>query len=48
VAYFPETYGALVMPLAIALARGETVQEEVLVEHLFITAANIDEFYPPE
>lgn len=46
VAYFPETYGALVMPLAIALAKGETVATEVLVEHLFINADNIDEFYP--
>jgi ribose transport system substrate-binding protein len=46
VAYFPERYGALVMPLAIALANGETVAEEVLVEHLFINAENIDDFYP--
>ncbi len=46
-AYFPERYGELVMPVAIALARGETVPEEVLVEHLFINAENIDEFYPP-
>ncbi len=46
VAYFPEKYGALVMPLAIALARGETVPEEVLVEHLFINADNVAEFYP--
>ncbi len=45
VAYFPETYGELVMPLAIALAKGETVATEVLVEHLFINADNIDEFY---
>lgn len=48
VAYFPERYGALVMPLAIALARGEAVPEQVLVEHTFITAENIDEFYPAE
>lgn len=48
VAYFPERYGALVMPLAIALAKGETVKEEALVDHLFINAANIDDFYPAE
>lgn len=48
VAYFPERYGALVMPLAIALAKGETVKEATLVEHLFIDAANIDDFYPAE
>jgi ribose transport system substrate-binding protein len=46
VAYFPETYGALVMPLAISLAKGETVEAEVLVEHLFINADNLDDFYP--
>ena len=34
-------------PLAIALAKGETVAEAVLVKHLFINAENIDEFYPP-
>lgn len=46
VGYFPETYGELVMPVAIALAKGETVAEEVLVEHLWINAENIDDFYP--
>lgn len=46
VAYFPERYGALVIPLAIALAKGEGVKDEVLVEHKLINADNIDEFYP--
>lgn len=46
VAYFPESYGELVMPLAIALAKGEAVATESLVEHLFINADNINEFYP--
>jgi ribose transport system substrate-binding protein len=46
VAYFPESYGELVMPLAIALAKGEPVATESLVEHLFINADNINEFYP--
>jgi len=48
VAYFPERYGELIVPLAVALARGEEVPEEVLVTHEFITADNIDEFYPAE
>jgi ribose transport system substrate-binding protein len=48
VGYFPERYGELVMPLAIALARGEDVPEEVLVEHLFITSENIRDFYTVE
>jgi ribose transport system substrate-binding protein len=46
VAYFPESYGELVMPLAIALAKGEPVATESLVQHLFINADNINEFYP--
>jgi ribose transport system substrate-binding protein len=46
VAYFPESYGELVIPLAIALAKGETVPEQSLVTHLFIDRTNIDQFYP--
>lgn len=46
VAYFPEQYGALAVPAAISLAKGETVDEFIYVDHQFITGANIDEFYP--
>ena len=46
VAYFPESYGKLVLPLAIALAKGETVPEESLVTHIFINKDNIDQYYP--
>jgi ribose transport system substrate-binding protein len=46
VAYFPESYGKLVIPLAISLAKGETVPEQSLVTHLFIDRTNIDQFYP--
>ncbi len=46
VAYFPERYGALVVPLAVSLAKGESVPEESLIAHLFITRDNIAEFYP--
>jgi ribose transport system substrate-binding protein len=48
VAYFPERYGDLVMPLAIALANGEEVPEEMLLTHEFITAENIEEYYPAQ
>jgi ribose transport system substrate-binding protein len=48
VGFFPERYGELVMPLAIALAKGETVPEQVLVTHEFIDSSNIDEYYPAE
>lgn len=47
VGYFPEKYGELIMPLAIALGRGETVPEEVLIDHIFVDATNVNEFYPP-
>ncbi len=46
VAYFPENYGKLVMPLAIALANGETVPEQSLVTHPFINKDNLDQYYP--
>ena len=48
VGFFPERYGELVMPLAIALAKGESVPEQSLVTHEFIDASNIDEYYPAE
>jgi ribose transport system substrate-binding protein len=48
VGFFPERYGELVMPLAIALAKGEEVPEQSLVTHEFIDASNIDEYYPAE
>jgi ribose transport system substrate-binding protein len=46
VAYFPERYGALIMPLAIALAKGETVPTQSLVTHVFIDKSNINAYYP--
>jgi ribose transport system substrate-binding protein len=45
VAYFPEKYGELAMPLAVSLAKGETVPEQSLMTHLFLNAANIRDFY---
>jgi ribose transport system substrate-binding protein len=46
VAYFPESYGKLIMPLAIGMAKGETVPEQSLVTHEFINKDNIDQYYP--
>jgi ribose transport system substrate-binding protein len=48
VAYFPEKYGELVMPLAISLAKGDSVPEQSLITHIFINAANIKDFYPAQ
>ena len=46
VAYFPERYGALAVPAAIGLARGEEVPEKIFPDHQFVTADNIDSIYP--
>jgi ribose transport system substrate-binding protein len=46
VAYFPEKYGELIVPLAISLAKGESVPEQSLITHIFINRDNIDQYYP--
>jgi ribose transport system substrate-binding protein len=46
VAYFPEKYGELIVPLAVSLAKGETVPEQSLITHIFIDHNNIDQYYP--
>jgi ribose transport system substrate-binding protein len=46
VAYFPEKYGELIVPLAVQLAKGETVPEQSLITHIFINRDNIDQYYP--
>ena len=46
VAYFPEKYGELIMPLAITLAGGGTVPEQSLITHIFINRDNIQQYYP--
>jgi ribose transport system substrate-binding protein len=48
VAYFPDRYGDYLIPLAIRLAAGEAPPEEVLIDHLWIDRANIEEYYPGE
>ena len=48
VAYFPERYGSIAVPAAIALAKGEDVPEEILIDHFFIDRNNIDEYYPAD
>ena len=46
VAYFPEKYGELIVPLAVSLAKGESVPEQSLITHILINKANIDQYYP--
>ena len=48
VAYFPDRYGDYLIPLAIKLAAGEEVPKQVLIDHLWIDRANIEQYYPGE
>ena len=48
VAYFPDRYGDKLIPLAIDLANGVEPPEAVYIDHLWIDAANIDQYYPGE
>jgi ribose transport system substrate-binding protein len=48
VAYFPDRYGDYLIPLAIRLAGGEAPPDQVLIDHLWIDASNIDHYYPGE
>ena len=45
-AYFPEFYGRYLIPNIIRMVNGEEVEDPILIEHLAITADNIDEYYP--
>jgi ABC-type sugar transport system substrate-binding protein len=47
--FFPENYGELVVPNIIRMMNGEEPEADpLLMEHTFITAANIDDVYPAE
>ncbi len=46
VAYFPEKYGEYLVPLAIALAKGENPPKKTLMEHVFVTRDMVEEYYP--
>ena len=45
-AYMPERYGEKLMELALKIWRGESVPPAVYMNHVFINADNIDQFYP--
>jgi ribose transport system substrate-binding protein len=42
----PESYGFDLIPLGCRVLAGEQVPAEVFVQHVFINAENIDEYYP--
>jgi ribose transport system substrate-binding protein len=46
VAFFPETYGQHLVALALQILQGKPVPPAVFVKHIFITAHNVDHYYP--
>jgi ribose transport system substrate-binding protein len=45
-AYMPELYGDKLLELALKILQGESVPPAVYTEHVFLTAENIDRYYP--
>lgn len=45
-AYMPERYGEKLMDLALKILSGESVPPAVYINHVFINAYNIDQYYP--
>lgn len=46
-AYMPEKYGERLIDLALKILHSESVPPAVYMKHVFITADNIDHYYPP-
>ena len=46
VGYFPETYGAYLIPAAVAHMHGNPVPAGIYIDHMIITMDNINDFYP--
>ncbi|MDE0351372.1 MAG: substrate-binding domain-containing protein [bacterium] len=46
--YFPETYGNYVIPAILAMIAGDPVPDPLFVNHIFVSADNIDQFYPAD
>ncbi len=45
-AYFPETYGATIVPAILDLVAGKAVQPQLLIEPAWLDASTIGELYP--
>jgi ribose transport system substrate-binding protein len=45
-AFHPERYGEKLIAIALKILKGETVPPAVYMEHTFIKASNIDQYYP--
>jgi ribose transport system substrate-binding protein len=47
-AFRPETYGPQLLDIAINILRHQPVPPAVYIDHVFITAENVDEYYPDD
>ena len=47
-AYMPERYGEQLLQIALKILAGEPSSPAIYIEHVFITADNIDHYYPTE
>lgn len=47
-AFWPERYGEKLIDIALRILRGESVPPAVYVEHVFLNAQNIDQYYPDD
>lgn len=45
-AYFPEKYGDKIVPALVDLLEGRPVPPSIYVDHVFVTAENIKQYYP--
>lgn len=45
-AYFPETYGSILIPAVVDLLNGKTIPENLFVQHEVITKDNVRTFFP--
>ena len=45
VAYFPERYGNYLIPIALMQLAGRALPPAILVQHVFVTPANICQYY---
>ncbi len=48
VAFFPETYGDQIVPLALSIIQKKLTPPAMYVKHALITAANVDRYYPAD
>ena len=45
-AYFPESYGSILVPAVVRLLQGETIEKNLFVHHEAVTKDNVRELYP--